>query len=105
MTEAPIRDPNRCPTHPGEMLAEDVIPATGLSKTEVARRLGISRQTLYEILAERQPVTPPVAIRLGALFGGGGRAWVRMQAEYDLWHAERETDVSGIQAVPMEMHA
>ena len=102
MTEfAATRNPDRCPTHPGEMLAEDVIPATGLTKTEVARRLGISRQTLHDILAERQPVTPTIAIRLGALFGGGGRTWVRMQSEYDLWKAERETDVSGIQAVAM----
>ena len=45
------------PTHPGELLAEDVIPATGKSKAEIARRLGISRQTLFDILAQRQPLT------------------------------------------------
>jgi addiction module HigA family antidote len=99
MPKPPIRFADRCPTHPGEVLREDVLPASGLSKAEVARRLKISRQTPYDILAEEQLVSPAVAIRLGALFGGGGRSWVRMQAEYDLWHAERETDVSDIEAV------
>jgi addiction module HigA family antidote len=84
------------PAHPGELLAEIVIPATGKSKAEIARLLGISRQTLYDILNQRQPVTPAVAVRLGKLFGDGPGAWVRMQGAYDTWHAEREIDVTGI---------
>ena len=87
------------PVHPGELLAEDVIPATGRSKAEIARRLGILRQTLFDILAQRQPVTPHVAIRLGKLFGNGPGLWVRMQAAHDLWKAERDTDVSGIETL------
>ena len=63
------RDPNRAPTHPGFLLADTVIPATGKSKSEVARLLGISRQQLYAILDERAPVSPAVAVRLGKLFG------------------------------------
>ena len=47
------RDPNRCPTHPGQLLREEVIPATGKTKTEIAALLGISRQHLYDILGER----------------------------------------------------
>ena len=62
------RDPNRCPTHPGELL-RDVIPATGKSKGQIAELLGISRQHLYDILKERKPVSPAVAVRLGKLFG------------------------------------
>jgi addiction module HigA family antidote len=89
------RDPNRCPTHPGELLRE-VIPATGKSKTEIASLLGISRQHLYDILEERKPVSPAVAVRLGKLFGGGPGAWVRMQGAFDAWHAERNIDVSAI---------
>src|SRR5438552_18988802 len=88
-------DPNRCPTHPGELLRE-VIPATGRSKTEIASLLGISRQHLYDILAERKPVSPAVAVRLGKLFGDGAGVWVRMQAAYDTWNAERKEDVSKI---------
>jgi addiction module HigA family antidote len=87
------------PAHPGELLAEIVIPATGRSKTEIARLLGISRQTLYDILNCRQPVTPAVAVRLGKLFGDGAGVWVRMQAAHDTWHAERNIDVSGIQTI------
>ncbi len=82
------RSPNRCPTHPGELL-RDVIPATGKSKTEIAALIGISRQHLYDILAERKPVSPAVAVRLGKLFGDGAGVWVRMQGAYDTWRSER----------------
>ena len=83
------RDSTRCPTHPGELLGE-VIPATGKSKAEIASLLGISRQHLYDILAERKPVSAAVAVRLGKLFGDGAGVWVRMQGAYDTWHAERD---------------
>jgi len=83
------RDPNRCPTHPGELLRE-VLSATGRSKTEIAALLRISRQHLYDILAERKPVSPAVAVRLGKLFGDGAGVWVRMQSAHDTWRAECE---------------
>ncbi|HZQ11370.1 MAG TPA: HigA family addiction module antitoxin [Pseudolabrys sp.] len=83
------RNQNRCPTHPGVLLRE-VIPVTGKSKSEIAALLGISRQHLYDILRERKPVTPAVAVRLGKLFGDGAGVWVRMQGAHDTWHAERE---------------
>lgn len=92
MTERPAVEP----AHPGELLAEIVIPATGKSKTEIARLIGVSRQTLYDILNKKQPVTPAMAVRLGKLFGDGAAVWLRMQAAYDLWHAERAVDVSAI---------
>ena len=57
------RNPDRCPTHPGALLKEDVIPATGKTKAEIARLLGISRQHLHDILRERKPVSPAVAVR------------------------------------------
>lgn len=90
------RGASRPPTHPGFLLADTVIPATGRSKAEIARLLGISRQHLYDILGERKPVSPAVAVRLGKLFGNGAGLWVRMQAAYDTWQAEQETDVTGI---------
>jgi addiction module HigA family antidote len=83
------RDPKHCPTHPGALLHE-VIPATGRSKAEIATLLGISRQHLYDVLKERKPVSPAVAVRLGKLFGDGAGVWVRMQGAYDTWRAERE---------------
>lgn len=90
------RNLDRCPTHPGELLREDVIPATGKPKTELARLLGISRQHLHDILAERKPVSPEVAVRLGKLFGNGPGLWIRMQAAYDEWNAIRAVDVSAV---------
>ena len=93
------RNVNRCPTHPGELLREDVIPATGRTKTEIARLLGISRQHLHDILEEKKPVSAPVAIRLGKMFGDGGGLWLKMQDAYDLWHAARPVDTSGIPTI------
>ena len=90
------RNPDRCPTHPGELLRQDVIPATGKPKAEIARMLGISRQHLYDIPAERKPVSPEVAVRLAKLFGNAPLFWIRMQGAYDAWHASREVDVSSV---------
>lgn len=72
------------PTHPGEILREDILPATGLSKTEIARRLGISRQTLHDLIEERQPVTVAMALRLGRLFGNAPEFWLDLQRNHDL---------------------
>lgn len=99
MTHPAKRNPNRCPTHPGALLREDVIPATGRSKNEIARFLGISRQHLYEILRERKPASPVIAVRLGKLFGDGAGAWTRMQAAYDTWQAEQTEDVRSIPTI------
>lgn len=77
------------PVHPGETLREDVLPALGKSKAEIARLLGISRQTLYDVLNEKQPITANLALRIGKLVGGGADIWLRMQQRYDLEIAER----------------
>lgn len=82
--------------HPGELLREDIIPALGRSKTEIASLLGISRQTLHDILTEKQPVTVVMAVRLGKLVGNGPVFWLNLQRAYDLERAEREVDVSNI---------
>lgn len=91
----PARPLERCPSHPGALL-DDIIPATGKSKTEIARLLGISRQQLHDIIREKKPVSPNVAARLGKMFGDGAAVWLRMQAAFDAWHAEREVDVSAV---------
>jgi addiction module HigA family antidote len=99
MAHAAKRNPNRCPTHPGVLHRDEVIPATGRSKAEIAKLLGISRQHFYDILRERKPVSPAVAVRLGKLFGDGAGIWTRMQAAYDTWQAERKEDVSKIPTI------
>lgn len=93
------RNLDRCPTHPGELLRDEIIPATGKTKTGIAALLGISRQHLYDILEERKPVSANVAARLGKLIGDGPRIWLAMQANYDAWHAAREVDVSAIPTI------
>jgi len=80
---------DRLPTHPGEVLREDVLPALGISVSEAARQLRVSRQTLHRILAGTSAVTPEMAVRLGKFCGNGPGLWLRMQEAYDLWHAER----------------
>lgn len=97
MTKTPSNS-DRCPSHPGALL-DDIIPATGKTKAEIAELLGISRQHFYDIVGERKPVSPAVAARLGKAFGDGAAVWLRMQAAYDAWHAEREVDVSNIPTI------
>lgn len=82
------RPPKMRPTHPGELLREDVFPALGLSVSEAARLLGISRQTLHRLMAESIGVSADMALRLGKLCGNGPGLWLRMQADYDLWQAQ-----------------
>lgn len=78
----------RKPTHPGAILREDVLPDLGMSVSAFARNLGVSRQTLHAVLAERSGISPEMALRLGALLGNGAQLWVDMQSKYDLWQAE-----------------
>ena len=87
------------PMHPGELLREEILPALDRPKTEIAKLLGVSRQTLYDILEERQPVTPVMALRLGKLCGNGPDLWLNLQKRYDLLRAEQELGEK-IDAIP-----
>ena len=78
------------PMHPGELLREEILPALDRPKTEIAKLLGVSRQTLYDVLAEKQPVTPGMALRLGKLCGNGPDLWLNLQKRYDLDRAQQE---------------
>lgn len=96
MTDYPaVRDPKRCPQHPGAILA-DILEDVGRSRTEIAKLLGISRQHLYDVLGGRKSVSPVVAAKVGKLVGGGPAIWLRCQANFDAWHATRDVDVSAI---------
>lgn len=77
------------PTHPGEILREDVFPALGRSKVEIAKLLGVSRRALYNLLGEKTPITPPMALRIGKLTGTSPESWLRLQQTYDLRVAEK----------------
>ena len=90
MTEYRVKRPLPRPSvHPGEILREDVLPALGLSVSETARRLGVSRQQLHRILACTHPITAEMALRIGKLIGNGPGLWLRMQQSYDLWRLEQ----------------
>ena len=85
-----LRNPHRRPTHPGEILREDVLPALKLTQKELADRLGVSRLTVSDILHEKRGVSPDMAIRLGKLLGNGPDIWLRMQQALDLWTLEQQ---------------
>jgi len=87
------------PMHPGELLREEILPALDRPKTEIAKLLGVSRQTLYDIIEEKKPVTPAMALRLGKLCGNGPDLWLNLQKRYDLHRAEQEIGEK-IKAIP-----
>jgi len=77
------------PTHPGEMLREDFMPDYGLTVMALARALGVSRQTVNEILRERRSVSPEMALRLARIFRNSPEFWLNAQRAVDLWDASR----------------
>ena len=87
------------PTHPGEMLREDFLPDYGLTATKFARALGVSRQTVNELLRERRGVSSAMALRLSRLFGNTPEFWLNAQRAVDLWEAEDSyrTEIARIQ--------
>jgi addiction module HigA family antidote len=86
-----MRDPKRKPTHPGEVLRADVLPGLDMSQTEFAKRLGVSRLSVSELLLEKRGLSPDMAIRIGKLTNTTPESWLRMQQALDLWALERDT--------------
>ncbi|UOA08489.1 HigA family addiction module antitoxin [Methylobacter sp. S3L5C] len=78
------------PPHPGSILKEDILPELGISITEAAIQLGVSRVALSRVINGRAAISADMAIRLEAWMNGPtAETWVRMQAEYDLWQARQ----------------
>lgn len=77
----------RRPTHPGEMLREDFLPDYGLSVSALAEAIGVSRQSVNELLRERRSLSPEMALRLSRLFGNTAEFWLNAQRAVDLWEA------------------
>jgi len=86
------------PTHPGEMLREDFLPDYGLTISRLAEAMGVSRQTINELLRERRAVSPEMALRLSRLFGNSAEFWLNAQRAVDLWDAAQaiKTEVQRI---------
>jgi addiction module HigA family antidote len=91
---------DRRPTHPGELFRDVVLPEVGLSVSEAARQLGVSRQTLHAIMSGRSAVTAEMALRFGRFCGNGPGLWLRMQQAFDLWQA-REALQGKLDAIPV----
>lgn len=77
----------RRPTHPGEMLREDFLPDYELTVSGLAESVGVSRQSINELLLERRAVSPEMALRLARLFGNSPAFWLNAQQSVDLWDA------------------
>lgn len=77
------------PTHPGEVIKRLCLEPLGISVTEAAQALGISRKTLSAILNGRAGISPEMAVRLSMAFGTSAESWLNHQTQYDLWHAEQ----------------
>jgi len=88
----------RKPTHRGEMLREDFLADYSLSVTSLAEAIGVSRQSINELLRERRALSPEMAIRLSCLFGNSPEFWLNAQRAEDLWDARQvlKDEVSGI---------
>jgi addiction module HigA family antidote len=110
--EEPMKRKNGLPpVHPGEIIREDILPEVGLSVTAVAKALGVSRQMVHDILAERKPLSAVMCLKISRLFGSTPEFWIRLQAEYDLKKAAQDKKVMErvAQIVPVkpvkEVHA
>ena len=85
----PARRSRLPPTHPGEILRDEILPGLRVSVSEAARQLRVTRQTLHRILSGRSGISPEMAVRLGKFCGQGPALWLHLQYAYDLWHAQQ----------------
>ena len=101
MSIANIKKREIPPTHPGEMIREDFMPDFDLTATSMAAALGVSRQTINELLRERRAITPIMALRLSRLFGNSPEFWLNAQHARDLWDSEHrfEKELSQIKTL------
>jgi addiction module HigA family antidote len=83
------RLPAFAPPHPGEMLRDDILPRIGMTPSEAARRLNVSRQALHAVLSGKTGLSPEMAVRVSRLFGSSPSHWLAIQAAHDLWHVEQ----------------
>lgn len=84
--------PMKNPPHPGFSVRHDCLEPLGLSVTEAARKLGVSRKQLSDVVNGHSGISPEMAIRLDRAFGGGANTWYRLQAAYDLAQAMKKAD-------------
>lgn len=93
---------SRRPVHPGEFLREDYMPDLGLSVVALAQRLGVTRQTVNDIVREKRGLSPDMCLRLARLFGTTPQFWLNMQEKVDIWNSmeQHRDDIEAIE--PLE---
>ncbi|MGA8027439.1 MAG: HigA family addiction module antitoxin [Bryobacteraceae bacterium] len=98
--------PMKTPAHPGRIVKHACLEPLGLSVTEGAKILGVSRQTLTKVVNGKSGISAEMAIRLAKAFGSSAEIWVRMQASYDLAQARKDESKIKVrrQHVPQELH-
>jgi len=89
------------PPHPGELLKEDVLPDLGLTVSEAARQLGVTRVTLSKIINGKSSISPDMALRLASWLQTTPDSWLNMQTAYDLWIAEQKPRPAIVAAQPL----
>lgn len=87
------------PPHPGEIIRDFCVEALGLTVTDAATALGVTRKTLSAVLNARSGISPEMALRLSKVFGRSPEAWLRLQIQYDLWQTENKVDLSGLKKI------
>jgi addiction module HigA family antidote len=94
------------PPHPGETLREDILPALGLTVSEAAAQLGVTRTALSRVLHGHSGISPDMALRiekwLGVERGGNADHWIAMQRNYDMWQARQHADSLKVTPAPLE---
>lgn len=85
-----LRDPNRKPTHPGAIIREDILPEIGITQSQLANHLGVSRLSVSDILLEKRGISPEMAVRISEAIGGSPESWLRMQEALDLWTVKQK---------------
>ena len=90
------------PPHPGEVLRDGVFAGTGVTVTEFAARLGVTRVAISRVLNGKAAISADMAVRLSKALGGSAASWLHMQANYDLWHAERALKKSSAKIVKLK---
>ncbi|WP_372719040.1 HigA family addiction module antitoxin [Immundisolibacter sp.] len=98
-----LRHTRRKPTHPGAILREDVLPALDMTQGEFARRLGVSRLTVSDLLHEKRALSAEMAARLGKLLDTTPESWLAMQTALDLWAVAQDTNrLAGVEPIRPE---
>ena len=97
--------PMKNPPHPGLSVRHDCLEPLGLNVSEAARKLGVSRKQLSDIVNCRSGISPEMAIRLDKAFGGGAETWYRLQSAYELAQAMKKADQIKVKRIPPDREA